>query len=145
MYSQRLKTFLDFLNKENLPAPSLNQIELTYVNRIEQEGMAASDIFVGIVGQELEHQSFDLESFSINLAHILKHNDEAIGRIYTSITTDFNRDQSHKIYDLRFTARTSPIISEAEGALCTLDVLSDAINKSFKSMIKEDLLKKWSK
>ncbi|WLQ12096.1 TIGR04255 family protein [Hahella aquimaris] len=144
-YLEHYTNFTKFLKRESLGEPEIDQVELTYVNHIDADGLSAQEVFVGIVEKHTKIESLELESFALNLKHIISHNGEHIGRIYTTISTAQKESSCDTYYYLKFVARANPLGSSLSDVLLTMDLLSSTINHSFKAMIRDDLLEKWSR
>jgi uncharacterized protein (TIGR04255 family) len=80
---KEFEIFNSFLENNNVPLPSVNQVEFIYINHIDVNGMNVEDVFQNIVHKECLSSDLEMESFFVQLKHLIKDNDENIGRLYT--------------------------------------------------------------
>jgi len=137
--------FLSFLNDIEFPQPDFNQVEVTYVNFIDAEKYAAQDVFVDIIDESRYSTSLQLETFAIQLKHLIKNNDENIGRLYTNVNKANLLSDGSSIYELKFIARSHPLDNSLSGVTKVMDILRSTINESFTAITTKKMHTNWGK
>jgi len=140
-----LNTFLTFLSDNDLNQPDFNQVETTYVNFIDANKYAAHEVFEDIIHESRYSPSLCLETFAIQLKHLIKNEDSNIGRLYTSINkANLLRDGS-SVYELKFVARSHPLGNSLDGITKVMDIFRSTINDSFNAITTSDMHDHWNK
>lgn len=144
-FLNELEIFYKFLEVQNLPLPDFDQVEFTYTNHIDAEEHIAQEVFNDVIDQSRYSPSLELENFNIKLKHILKKDNENIGRMYTSIDSANRISDGVKLYVLNFVTRTHPTESSLEGIVDVMNIMRQEINNSFSAITTDKMHSLWNK
>lgn len=145
MVLDELEIFTGFLTANNLEAPNFNQVEVTYVNHIDADNHSIEHVFKDVIDQSRFSSSLMLESFSINLKHLIRRNDENIGRMYTVIEKANRITDGKDIYVLRFVGRVHPSEPTLAGIVGAMDIVREEINSCFSGITTNAMHEEWNR
>lgn len=145
MVLDELEIFTDFLTANDLKSPNFNQVEVTYVNHINADNRSIEHVFKDIIDQSRFSSSLKLESFSINLNHLIRRDDQNIGRMYTLIEKANRITDGKDIYVLRFVGRVHPKEPTFAGIVGAMDIVREEINNCFSSITTNTMHKEWNR
>ncbi len=137
--------FLAFLDTEKLPAPEVDQCEVTYVNHIPYgEGWKTYGELNKIVsywsgktsGQWLPQP----EKATMALRYVMPEN---LGRLYISLQPVIRARDGVEVLQLNLTARGAPVSSKTEDIFHWLDHGRSWIVEGFTDFITQHMQKRW--
>jgi len=142
--------FLQYLNKESLPQPAVDQCEVTYINYIDVSGESPWDL-----SQLLKHidhpqlsENLKFEGERVELKHIIQNHDgNNIGRLYVKCYPALRKSTNTPIIRMDLTARGA--IGDEE---LTRDQISEffdfgheTIVQSFTDLTSENMHELWGR
>ncbi len=145
MVLDELEIFTSFLTANDLESPNFDQVEVTYVNHIDADNRSIEHVFKDVIDQSRFSSSLMLESFSINLKHLIRRNDENIGRMYTAIEKANRITDGKDIYVLRFVGRVRPKVPTLAGIVDAMDIVREEINNCFSSVTTNAMHEEWNR
>lgn len=145
MVLDELEIFTNLLTANNLEAPNFNQVEVTYVNHIDADNRSIEHVFKDVIDQSRFSSSLMLESFAINLKHLIRRNDENLGRMYTAIEKANRITDGKDIYVLRFVGRVHPKEPNLAGIVGAIDIVREEINNCFSGITTKAMHEEWNR
>lgn len=140
-----LGVFTKFLADSEFAPPTINQIEVTYINHIDATNRSIEDIFKDVVVESGFSPSLTLEAFSINLKHLITREETKVGRLYTAIEKASRVADGSEIYVLKFVARVHPAEPSIAGLNSSMDIAREEINNSFRAITTIAMHEEWNK
>lgn len=137
--------FENSITRNSLAKPTFNQVEFTYVNHIDATTYTVNDVFNNVIEDSSLSQSMKLESFSINLKHLITKDEQNIGRLYTSIEKGNLVSDGSDIYILKFLSRAHPLSSAHESIDEVMDLMREKINSSFTAITTPKMHEEWQR
>jgi uncharacterized protein (TIGR04255 family) len=142
-FLEEFNHFKEFLSAAGLGDPECDQVEFTYVNHIDAEGRSFEQVFSNAIDESRFSPSLKLESFAINLKHIIQKGEENIGRLYTSIEKGNRLSDGKDIYVLKFVSRTHPTEPSYSGVVNAMDIMRGEINGIFCTLTSPEMHAEW--
>lgn len=142
-FLQEFGVFESFLLANSLKSPSFDQVEFTYVNHMEVADLTVGDVFNAVVHSSSFSNELELESFSLNLKHLIKRDGDSLGRIYATMEKVDRKSDGVALYVLKFLTRTHPMNTTLDGVIEVMDIMRDEINRDFLSLTTPKMHKKW--
>jgi uncharacterized protein (TIGR04255 family) len=140
--------FCGFLANRGLPAPAVNQCEVTNLNIIlvDEFGSDFADLTKALNVDPLDMgvEFLRAETYVRNRQHlILNEYDIGVGRLHTAIAPVVENETGHKAFRLELTARSTPDLSGVAAAQAFLATARNAINTAFVKITNPELQEKW--
>lgn len=140
--------FCDFLKKENLERPKINQCEVLYVNNIEYEkgwnGYGELDKVIAALATPKPKNRFlpHPERVSMQVTYRLEEN---AGRLYVSFMPVIRTRDGKEVLQMTLTARGAPNQTDEENAFAWLDLGRKWVVRGFADFTTETMHKIWGK
>ena len=140
--------FIEFLDREEIARPEVNQCEVTYINHIAPSGGDETErpplhrVLVGIASP----QSSVLpppEDRQLIDRFVIRDNDHPAGRVHVSAVPAFRTEDRTPIYVLTLTARLRAKAPDVEGALGALDRGRELLDRAFMEMTTPEMHQRW--
>ena len=144
-FLDEFQDFNAFLAENHLGSIAFNQVEFTYVNHIDAASRTTQQVFTDVINESRFSSSLVLESFSINLKHLIRKDGENIGRLYTSIEKGNRISDGGSIYILNFVARTHPTDPSIAGVADSMDTMRQEINSCFSTITTKAMHEEWKR
>ncbi|VAV84796.1 hypothetical protein MNBD_DELTA01-1881 [hydrothermal vent metagenome] len=136
--------FCDFLNEEKLPAPEVNQCEVTYINHLEIGKGWQSFGEVDKITKFWSKGSGEFlpvaERVTINLRYQMP---EKLGRLHITLKPVIRTIDMKELFQVELTARGAPSSSSVEDILKWLDLGREWVVKGFSDFTTNELHKIW--
>lgn len=147
-FKLRYKQFLEFLSNHNISEPTVNQVEVTYVNLISCEdndfSKSMHEVFEFWNPEPPSSPLGEPESQKFVTTYLIKDDDERIGRL--SITSHtLIRNDNKKFLRIDITARGKPKDVSLNGILDFMNLGRSKIVSGFDSLTTEKMHKIWGK
>ncbi len=147
-FELRYKQLLEFLSSQDIPEPTVNQIEVTYVNLISCDDSDFSKSMHEVFNfWNPEPQSSPLgepEGQKFMTTYLIKDKDELIGRLSISSRTLLRQDNK-KFLRVDIIARGKPKDISLNGTLDFMNLCRSKIVSGFDSLTTEKMHKIWEK
>lgn len=150
-FEQQLKSFLVFLNEENLPTPMFNQCELTYVSVLTmgEDGLkqpAFGEALTVWPNQATAEWLKEPEFTRLTQQFVIPDaNKRPIGRLHLDAHPAIRVSDNKNICKLSLTARLHPGGQDLESVLESLDLGHEWIVKSFSAITTSKMHDLWNK
>ncbi|MDQ2920603.1 MAG: TIGR04255 family protein [Acidobacteriota bacterium] len=145
-FAREWKRFCDFLAKESLGVPDIQQCEIQYINHIEH---ATWQSYVDLVsafslwpGNANNSELPNPEDLAVNTTYLLPNNR---GRLRVNMQSVIRNSDAKRVIQLTLTARGTPESSSTDDMLSWLDFGRDWIKKAFMSFSTEKMHLLWKK
>lgn len=149
-FVQNFRTFVEFLARENLGNPEINQCEMTYLNHIERSGVwdnhGEMDKVVTIVSPEYSDDFLARpESIDLEARYLIQRSGNALGRLHVAAQPRFRIADKEPVLALTLTARGAPGGDGLEGSLDFFDLGRDWIVRGFTSITRKTMHEVWGR
>jgi uncharacterized protein (TIGR04255 family) len=152
-FIQDYRIFCDFLTSEQIGAPVVNQVEVSYINNIVMGDAwrAHSDLgrmFRGWSRQALA--SHTLESVNLRASYLLEdHTGDFLGRLHAVIQSGYRSEsgsgEDEPVFVFTLTARGRPLGEGEQGMLAFVELAHREIVVSFEKMTTDEAHGIWQK
>lgn len=145
-FTEELNIFIGSIEENTKQLPSYDQVEMTYINKIDKQDRNVCEIMHDLPGDGRMPSSVDFEALSQNIKHIIKsRSGEKIGRMHTNIEYPVEINEHAGCILLKYIARAHLPGKEVTDVLDTFDFLRESINDSFAAMTQEVMHKEWNR
>ena len=137
--------FLTYLEQNSIAQPSNTQVEFIYINHISATGLDVQDVFENIVHSNCLHSELEMETFLVQLKHLIKRDSQKVGRLYTEIRKAQLVATAEDVYVLQFTSRIHPESESKKHIQTSMLKMREVINNNFKAITTSSMHDSWSK
>jgi uncharacterized protein (TIGR04255 family) len=142
-----LRQFVEFLEKEKLGTPKINQCELSYINVITLDDTHAAFSKVSTLWGNIELDRADLviENSSMNTKIIMSDEGKPVGRLHITITPGVRVVDNCPVVKIDLTARGKPRSETVSSAFDFIDRCRLAIVSTFAAITTPEMHKRWGR
>jgi uncharacterized protein (TIGR04255 family) len=142
--------FLDFLEREEIDRPEVNQCEVTYINHISAEDLGDAHKLVLGDAHKVVHALSPLsgaflpdpEMAHINVRYVMG---DKSGRLHVNLQPAVRLEDSRVVLQLTLTARGTPSSSRIDDILLWFDAGHEWVVRGFTDFTKADLHVSWGR
>lgn len=150
LLSQEFGVFQQFLGREGLPSPDVNQCELTYVNHIPASSVRTGEDQTSQVttlwsGRQSEPFLPVAESAGFQSRYIIPGEVGPVGRLYVQVDSAFRVSDKTSIFVINMVARGVPEGTGLAGALAFLDRGHQWIVRGFTAITTRQMHQLWER
>lgn len=144
-FFSELDKFKSFLKEQDLFLTPILQLELTYVNSIQANGMDPHYYFHDMLQPSRVPNDMKQEAVGLNLMHTVESNGAKVGRLHTVIKKQYSMPSGQESYALTFNEKVFPKSQDPDSISEGFSLMRGHINFCFCSMTREEAHKEWQK